>query len=397
MSAVPGSIVRRVLFWAHLCSGVAGGVIILVLSATGVLLTYQRQMLATAEQGNHVSNAPGASALSADRLAELARAASPAPQAFSLIFDSDPAIPVAVQRGRGPPLLLNPYTGAVVPDAAAGQRNFMRTIENWHRWLGGSSTSARAGAVDIANLLFLFMVVSGIYIWLPAVWRWRTLRGLLLFKSHYVNSRMRDFNWHHVFSAWMLAPLFLIALSGVVMSFGWANQALFAIYGEQPAQGQRGPEGGGTARAPDAARTDGAQRASLDALLANARAQVHDWHRLTLPVGEASRNVTISAELRSSDFRPPRRLVTLNASDGSVVNVSAPLDPTPGQRARSWIRFVHTGEEYGVVGQTLAGLASVAACFLVYTGLALAYRRLIGPLFRRPRVPADSQAPARSV
>ncbi len=28
-------------------------------------------------------------------------------------------------------------------------------------------------------------------------------------------------------------------------------------------------------------------------------------------------------------------------------------------------------------------LASLAACFLVYTGLALAYRRLIRPLLRR--------------
>ena len=56
---------------------------------------------------------------------------------------------------------------------------------------------------------------------------------------------------------------------------------------------------------------------------------------------------------------------------------------TAGQRARSWFRFVHTGEQYGVIGQTIAGIASLAACFLVYTGLALAWRRLIRPLFRR--------------
>ncbi len=47
------------------------------------------------------------------------------------------------------------------------------------------------------------------------------------------------------------------------------------------------------------------------------------------------------------------------------------------------MRFAHTGEEYGVVGQTIAGLASLAACFLVYTGFALAWRRLVWPLFRR--------------
>jgi uncharacterized iron-regulated membrane protein len=44
---------------------------------------------------------------------------------------------------------------------------------------------------------------------------------------------------------------------------------------------------------------------------------------------------------------------------------------------------VHTGEQYGIVGQTIALLASLAACFLVYTGLALAWRRLIRPLYRK--------------
>jgi uncharacterized iron-regulated membrane protein len=41
------------------------------------------------------------------------------------------------------------------------------------------------------------------------------------------------------------------------------------------------------------------------------------------------------------------------------------------------VRFAHTGEQYGVLGQTIAAVASLLACVLVYTGLALAWRRLI--------------------
>ena len=48
--------------------------------------------------------------------------------------------------------------------------------------MGGESRSTRASLMDIANLLFLFIIASGIYLWLPAVWRWRTLRGLMLFQ-----------------------------------------------------------------------------------------------------------------------------------------------------------------------------------------------------------------------
>jgi uncharacterized iron-regulated membrane protein len=47
------------------------------------------------------------------------------------------------------------------------------------------------------------------------------------------------------------------------------------------------------------------------------------------------------------------------------------------------MRFVHTGEQYGLIGQTLAAIASLAACLLAYTGLALAFRRLVLPALKR--------------
>ena len=50
-------------------------------------------------------------------------------------------------------------------------------------------------------------------------------------------------------------------------------------------------------------------------------------------------------------------------------------DLTRGRRWRSMLRFAHTGEVWGLTGQTMAGVASAAACVLVYTGFALAWRR----------------------
>jgi hypothetical protein len=40
------------------------------------------------------------------------------------------------------------------------------------------------------------------------------------------------------------------------------------------------------------------------------------------------------------------------------------------------LRFGHTGEVFGLAGQTIAGLASLGALALGYTGLSLAIRRL---------------------
>ena len=66
------------------------------------------------------------------------------------------------------------------------------------------------------------------------------------------------------------------------------------------------------------------------------------------------------------------------ARDGSGI-IGAPMasSTSPGQNARRFLRFVHTGEIYGIIGQTIAGLASLASVILVYTGISLAVRRLV--------------------
>ncbi|MET0280638.1 MAG: PepSY-associated TM helix domain-containing protein [Steroidobacteraceae bacterium] len=391
MSLVPGSLFRRILFWAHLACGVVAGVLILVMSVTGVLLTYERQMQESAARGNRVVATAGQTRLSIDALAAAAQAAVEPNPRLTMVIDADPQVPVGVSAGRGNAALLNPYTGEKLVDAAEGTRGFMSLMRRWHRWLGADSSSVGAVLIDYANLLFVFIVVSGIYLWLPQVWRWRTVRGLLFFQRRYINGKVRDFNWHHVFGIWMLIPLFLIALSGVVMSFPWASNLVYAAYGEKAPQRGGGGGAGGAAERPRPRNDAGdaaTPRVTLQQLFDSAVSQAGNWQKVTMPVHLRGAQVDIPVELQSSERRAPRRTVTVATADGSVQKVdnaeaSAAAVQTPGQKARGWFRRVHTGEQYGVVGQTIAGLASLAACFLVYTGLALAYRRLLRPLFRR--------------
>jgi uncharacterized iron-regulated membrane protein len=120
-------------------------------------------------------------------------------------------------------------------------------------------------------------------------------------------------------------------------------------------------------------------------MLITARVQLPDWQRITLPVKSAADAVDIVAEVPGEGVRLPRRTVTVSAVDASLIKLSPPpaqvaAKQTPAQRARNWVRFAHTGEYYGVIGQTVAALASLLACVLMYTGLALAWRRLIRPL-----------------
>jgi sulfite reductase (NADPH) flavoprotein alpha-component len=67
--------------------------------------------------------------------------------------------------------------------------------------------------------------------------------------------------------------------------------------------------------------------------------------------------------------------LTLNRATGNVVKWEPYSDNSTGRKLRSWFRGLHTGEALGFFGQTIAGLASLGGCFLVWTGFAMAWRR----------------------
>jgi uncharacterized iron-regulated membrane protein len=61
-----------------------------------------------------------------------------------------------------------------------------------------------------------------------------------------------------------------------------------------------------------------------------------------------------------------------------------------GAQLRQWMRWTHTGEVGGLLGQTIGALACAAGTLLVITGFALAFRRIAG--WRRVRAPSAVHA-----
>jgi uncharacterized iron-regulated membrane protein len=73
---------------------------------------------------------------------------------------------------------------------------------------------------------------------------------------------------------------------------------------------------------------------------------------------------------------PQKRLkVLLNKTTGDLVQEQKFEQLSTYSKLRSYIRFLHTGEFFGLFGQTIASIASLLACLLVYTGVILSWRR----------------------
>jgi uncharacterized iron-regulated membrane protein len=371
--------IRKTLFWLHLGSGVITGLVVAMMSLTGVLLTYELQLIAWADRAFYAAPAPDASRLPLDRV--LAAAQSDGVTGKQLTVYNDPAAPVLVSAGRREPsVFVNAYSGEVLGEPSPGIRSAMSSLMYWHRWFNATGDARQTARLvtGVSNLAFLFMILTGIYLWLPRVLRWSLLKARLFFHKAYDNAKERNFYWHHIFGIWSAIPLIIIVATASVFSFRWASNLVYIAAGEEPPQ-----RGGGTSV--EEVRTVPADSGlSLDAMLDTAAAHTDAWRtiRLTVPVRNAAE---VEFEVDRGNGRQPqlRDTVVVDAVTGQVTAVRGLADRTPGSQARVWIRFLHTGEVFGVVGQTIAGVVSLASLFMVWTGFALAWRRLVTPLFRR--------------
>lgn len=369
---------KRVIFWSHLVAGVTAGIFVLVLSVTGTLLTYERQIIALAESSFDVDPLPTTPRLSADALLAFAQDAKG--EGISLVFHNDPAAPVTMLKGRSDAGRMNPYTGAIIGEGATTTRAVFHWLTGFHRWfaLDGENRDTARALINAANLVFLFIVLSGIYLWLPRIWKWVFFKKQLMFSRSYPTTKARDYNWHHVFGAWALIPLFFIITTGAVFHYAWANELVFTAFGEKPSNPRGGPE------PTFDINVDDSQIISLQQALETAQGFDDDWNRIT--VGATYPAAKFSVDTGTGGQPQNVTHLYISRGNGEILKTVGFEDATPGRQARVFIRFLHTGEALGVVGQTIFGLAALASCFLVYTGLALAYRRLIQPALRRRAV-----------
>ena len=438
---------RKILFWLHLSTGVVAGIVVLTMSVTGVLLMYEKQMTAWADRKYRVTPpSPAATRLPVETLLSKVRESRSALPS-TLTLRSDPAEPAALGFGRESIVYLNPYTGEILGEGSKGIRTFFHVVTDWHRWLGshGESRAIARAITGACNLGFLFLVISGFCIWWPKQWTRPQLRNVTWFRRG-LPGKARDFNWHNVIGFWSAVPLFIVVLSATVISYPWASNLVYRLVGEVPPPqgglaGQSGsarqasstgrpqrsqeqhPEGElprrseGTPRGIEGQRSQGrsvgrepgARREGpgrlggssssgpmagpptdlnldgFDRLWSRAEQQVAGWRSISLRLPGSANVPLLSFTIDQGNGGQPqkRAQLTLSRTTGEVVRWEPFSSLTPGRRLRSILRFAHTGEVAGVIGQTIAGMVSAGASVLVYTGFALAWRRFRAWQLRR--------------
>ena len=237
-----------------------------------------------------------------------------------------------VAIGREGVLHLDPYTGRVLGEGSKATRAFFRSVTDWHRWLAltGESRATGKAVTGACNAAFLFLSVSGLYLWWPKQWTARFLRPIVWFQGG-LSGKARDFNWHNAIGLWSAAVIFFLTLTGLVISYPAIGNWLYA---QQP------PGGGSPAGPPRSegrppraegrpARPEGERReekpltpesfAGLDRAFELAKGRMPAWTLVVLRT-PARPDAPASVALTESASRSPygRSSLTVDLKTGEV-------------------------------------------------------------------------------
>lgn len=406
--------IRKSLFWVHLAAGIAAALFIAIMCLTGTALAFEKQLVAWAERDvRRVLVNEGDARLPVDELMRRVREAYPATPPASVTLFADPSAAVAFSLGRDRAVYADPVTGTVREPASTRMHDFMHLMEDWHRWLALSGDHRPAGKIinGTANLAFFVLAVTGLYLWIPKVWTRERFRTALWFRRG-LSGKRRDFNWHNVIGLWSAPVLIVLTITAIPISFRWGNALVYRLVGETPPT-QAGPRGRAAPAIALPARSADARPVSREAQFDAVRHAFPQWQQITLRLTSPAQSTPRPDSAEPSAALQPTAAqalaFTVKTPDAwpRTATTSVIVDPftgdllrregfagqSAGRQLRGWTRFLHTGEALGWPGQLAAALGCLGGCFLVYTGLALSWRRFFGPPKPAKPTPIGASSP----
>lgn len=367
--------IRKTFFWLHLILGCSAALFVLLMSITGVALTYERQMIKAAERADYVKPPTnGAQALTLDNLIIVANSlvaekANNTGKKTSITLTNELGAPVVIKAGRKVLAYLNPYTADEMVEPGKNTKIFFKKLRGFHRWLTLDGTFSETGRWinGVANVFFFILLLTGIYLWFPKRFKVKAFKQKLTISSKHASLKARDYQWHNVFGFYMSPILFIVIVTAFFFSFKWPGQTLKRVVSSESIAMT-------SAQALTVAQQS--QQLSQQALITALSTEFTDWQSIQFLIPTLNQSIQIYQVDNGNGGEPQKKLsVALSTLTGEVVEKQTFDQASNYRQVRSYIRFLHTGEAFGLVGQTLVGLASLLACLLVYTGVMLSWRR----------------------
>jgi uncharacterized iron-regulated membrane protein len=239
----PKSKINRIITWLHLWLGLISGIIVVIVSLTGCLFTFQKEITEWVHKKELFITPPPehAPVLSVEVLTRKAeQVLGPGKPVTYITAYADPRRAwefMAYKEGDPDAFtfpgevacyasaFVNPYTGEVT-GTIDYMHNFFVIVKYIH-WSLYLSTKYGQPIVGWGTLIFVISLITGVVMWFPK--RWNKAEKNKSFKVRWKGTWKRlNYDLHNVLGFYVVLIALILGLTGMVYSFSWFSNAVYA-------------------------------------------------------------------------------------------------------------------------------------------------------------------------
>lgn len=345
--------IRSLTVWLHRWAGLAAGLIILVLAATGGIMAFAEEMeRATSPASGRAENTFGDS-IPLDTLVAKVLVQNAGKQVLGVRMPGKSDGSLKVVTSDRQTYHLDPRTGetlAVRPLNAG----FMRAITELHLNLMLQKTGS--WIVRVATLLTLALALSGLWLWWP--------RQILRITPGSNRWRL-TFDLHNIAALYSSLFLVLVTVTGTTMAFGRTADAAIRRWTGAPA----------AESPPPSKPAHGAISIPLSQVVRTAEGALPGASVVSFGI-PPGRRAPYRVQMKFPEDHTPggRSVVYLDQFSGEVSRIDSTRGLQPGNWYVAFQHSLHTGEIFGLPTKVLASLVCLALALQVLSGFVLWWR-----------------------
>lgn len=369
---------RKLLFQLHWLLGITFGCVLVVTSVTGVMLSFEDEIMAAASRDIvSVAAPPNTSPLPPDALLQRIREQRPDRRIATLVVADQPGASARVvfartgQDDEDRRSYVDPYTGALLGPARA--QAFFGTVRDLHRWLllPGRGDGPGRQITGIACFALIFFALSGLYLrWPRRVGDWRQWFVI----DRRLVGRAFPRALHAVIGTWLIMFYLLSGLTGLWWSYDWYKAGVIrALTGAWPAAKADKAMAGSNMRAKEPQALPGDLLTKARITVMTGAGKPYTEFAFTIPRGsEAMRVRALPADARHDQAWDE---FTITPADGQILRQTLYAEKPLGVAlTESWLA-VHTGAFAGLAGRIAMLLSTALLPLFAVTGWLLYLHR----------------------
>jgi uncharacterized iron-regulated membrane protein len=222
---------KKAIGQLHLWLGLSSGIIVFIIAITGCLYAFQEEIQNSTEEYRFVEkqNLPF---LLPSQLEQIARKELPNKALHAIKYNGGEKSAEAIFFHYEPTyyyiVYLNPYSGKVIQKVNM-EEGFFRFILDGHYYLW---LPEQIGQIVVASstLIFLTLILSGLYLWYPRNKNATKQRFRFKWKKG-TKWKRKNYDLHNITGFYVLIIALIFAITGLVWGFQWFAYSYYTILG----------------------------------------------------------------------------------------------------------------------------------------------------------------------